>query len=209
LDDDELHEWEGRGPAGGGGVAACRLRDYKPLARRSGGAVWAVCACGQILAVRELPGAESLSLVLLFMMQLWRGRDHWVVRPGREHIVMAYDNACQLLRFVQRRAAEHPKIAAWLHEVYPVVDPFHFQHNHKGKFCFKHTNPNKCPMLQEAKAAGWRNLSVCEQTFSLLNRYAHVVNPMNKSTFNFHLQLLVHLQREERERCLRQRGAAP
>lgn len=78
-------------------------------------------------------------------------------------------------------------------QVIPIVDVFHFQHNHKGKFCHKHCNPFKVQELTDLKAEGKRNLSLAEQRFKQVARHKSSFNRMNRQRFGFMLSKICDL----------------
>jgi hypothetical protein len=65
-----------------------------------------------------------------------------------------------------------------------VVDKFHFDTNHTGKYCTLHCSPYKFPQLKHA------NMSVCEQRFKWLGKFSSAFRYMNRVRFNFMLLLL-------------------
>jgi uncharacterized membrane protein len=66
----------------------------------------------------------------------------------------------------------------------------------QGKYCHKYCNPQKVPELEEARLAGKRNMSVCEQQFSVFSRYRFSMNRMNRVRFNFMLVVALCLGQE-------------
>lgn len=114
LSPEDEADWQHRQPAGGSGKAACKPRDGTPLSRHTGGALSAFCACGQMFPPLELPAAEGVSMVMLYLLKLFTGHD-WAQKDG--NIIIAYDDMCHLLRFIQKRANLHPKLQSFLDQV--------------------------------------------------------------------------------------------
>jgi hypothetical protein len=136
-----------------------------------------VSSCGLFLAADELIGAESLTQVHLFLYALFF--IHGVKPPE----VLAYDDACHLLRFWQLREARS-KFVQWLlrfKKVLLVVDRFHF------KFCKLWVDPSKCAKLGELTST-----EAGEQSFSWLARSKHTLRGMNEGRFQFMTLHLMH-----------------
>jgi hypothetical protein len=187
---EQQQAWQQRQPADGG-TAACGLRQAGKFSHRTGGALFAFCACGLMFPPQELPCAESTTMVLIYLLQLFSSTP-FAVRG--ERMIITFDDMCHLLRFIQLRKDLHPKLGEFLDQVTPVVDKFHFNKNHKGKFCSKYTNPYTVQELQAADI----NLSVAEQRFKQVARHKHHMNAMNKNRFRFMLMKLADLDMEFR-----------
>lgn len=109
-------DWQKRQPTGGGGTAACKPRQGTPLSRHTGGGLFAFCACGRMFPALELPAAESVSMVVVFLLRLFANRD-WKQRGDK--LIIAYDDMCHLLRFIEGRAHMHPKLQMFMEQVRP------------------------------------------------------------------------------------------
>ena len=191
LDAGEQLEWDKRQAELKHGKAACRLRQTlcpemsaSKFDTYTGGALYMVCACGLMFPPLELPSAESTTMVLLYILQLFQDIPF---NARGDQIIISFDDMCHLLRFIQKRAHLHPKLKEFIEKVTPVVDKFHFRKNHKGKFCSKYTNPYKIPELKDA------NLSLCEQKFSIVANHRHHMNQMGRDRFKFMLSKLSDL----------------
>jgi hypothetical protein len=165
------------------------------LFRTSAGILALVSSCGLFLAADELIGSESLTQVHLFLFAIFFIHD--VPPPA----VLAYDDACHLLRFWQLRQNKS-KFVQWLlgfKNLQVVVDRFHFR-NHVGKFCKKWVNPAKCAALGADTST-----ETAEQSFSWLARSKHVFRHMGEGRFQF---MTLHLM-EMRNQFLVQQARMP
>lgn len=158
------------------------------IRRTTAGVLALVSSCGLFLAVDEIVANESLRCVHAFfyaIMHLHR------ISPPK---VIAYDDACHLLRFWQLREAKSKFVAWVLNVLVLVVDRFHFR-NHVGKFCKQWVDPSKCEALSDDSQT-----EAAEQSFSWLARSKHMFRGMSKGRFQFMLLHLLH----ERNRYLMQ-----
>ena len=164
---------------------------WQDQAYHCGGSVALVSACGLFLAVDELIGSESLKQVHAFLYAVFY--IHGVPPPR----VLAYDDACHLLRWWQLRE-KRSKFIAWLLSflmVQLVVDRFHFK-NHVGKSCKQWVDPAKCAILKGTQT------EAAEQSFAWLARSKHTLRYMSEGTFQFMVLHLMH----ERNKWLIARG---
>ena len=158
------------------------------ILRTTAGVLALVSSCGLFLAVDELVGSESLTQVHLFLFSIFFA--HKVPPPE----VLAYDDACHLLRFWQNRVNKSAFVQ-WLLQfkhVQLVVDRFHFK-NHIGKFCKMWVGPAKCGKLKKTTST-----EATEQSFSWLARSKHTLRNMGEGRFQF---MVLHLM-EHRNRWL-------
>ena len=134
-------------------------------------------------------------MVTLFLLKMFAGRD-FAVRGN--DLIMSYDDMCHLRRFIDNRRHLHPKLELFMQQVIcPVIDCFHFDKNHKGKYCWKYCNPHSVAELEHSED---RNMSVAaEQRFKIVARHKHHMNRMNKTRFQFMLAYLVQLDHRFRE----------
>lgn len=102
--------------------------------------------------------------------------------------VLAYDDACHLLKFWQLRTGISTFVS-WLLSVRKlklVVDRFHFK-NHVGAFCKRWVDPSKCAELSESTQT-----EAAEQSFSWLARSKHMFRKMSQGRFRFMLLHMLH-----------------
>ena len=136
--------------------------------------------------VDELVQCESLKQVHSFLFAVFC--IHGVPPPE----VLAYDDACHLLRFWQLRQ-HSSKFLQWLlsfKRVQLVVDRFHFR-NHVGKFCKQWVDPGKCTAL-----GSHTQTEAGEQSFSWLARSKHTFRHMSEGKFQF---MMLHLLDERNQ----------
>jgi hypothetical protein len=160
------------------------------IRRTTAGVLALISACGLFLAVDELIGSESLKQVHSFLYAIMCM--HGVEPPA----VLAYDDACHLLRWWQLREHQSPFVAWLLQRVKLVVDRFHFK-NHIGKFCKLWVDPAKCVEL-----GGNTQTEAAEQSFAWLARSKHTLRYMSEGRFQF---MVLHLM-NERNKWLMARG---
>lgn len=154
-----------------------------------------ISSCGIFLAVTELIGSESLKQVHTFLFAVFF--IHGVQPPE----VLAYDDACHLLRWWQLRA--HLSIfIRWLlshKKVQLVVDRFHFK-NHVGKFCKQWVDPAKCAALGPKTQT-----EAAEQSFSWLARSKHTLRHMTEGRFQF---MVLHLMEQRNQWLVKKKPAS-
>jgi hypothetical protein len=78
------------------------------------------------------------------------------------------------------------QVATELAKCFMVVDNFHYDTNHTGKYCALNCSPHNHPIIKDA------NTNVCEQRFRWLNKYKNSFRHMKRAWFNFMLLLLTH-----------------
>jgi hypothetical protein len=194
LTESELSDWSNRQPdSSHEGTQACSMRKAEKYSTHTGGAFFAFCHCGHMLPPMELPAAESITNLVLYILNTFRDIP-LPIRQDGEKLVIAYDDACHLLRFVQKRAEEPgcQQLKHLLDNTDMVVDGFHFT-GHKGKFCAKFCNPYSNPVIRNAQAGNALNLSIAEQQFKRIAKHRHHMNSMNKWRFRFMLLELCRL----------------
>lgn len=115
-------------------------------------------------------GSESLTQVYLFMV--------WLVKTMLAFpTLLAYDDACHLKRFINKRA--FTKIGEFLSKSCTlVVDKLHFK-NHTDRWCRANVNPHKVAAFDEL------NTEACEQTFRHVSRFRHITKHMTYAMFHF------------------------
>ena len=150
------------------------------IRRTTAGVLALVSSCGLFLAVDEIVANESLRCVHAFFYAIMYL--HHVAPPK----VIAYDDACHLLRFWQLREAKSTFVSWVLNSLELVVDRFHFR-NHVGKFCKQWVDPSKCEALSDDSQT-----EAAEQSFSWLARSKHMFRGMSKGRFQFMLLHLLH-----------------
>ena len=153
---------------------------YELKNERTAGILALVSSCGLFVAVDELIGAESLTQVHLFLFAVFFIAK---VPPPK---VLAYDDACHLLKFWQLREAKSAFVQWLFHhqKMQLVVDRFHFR-NHDAPFCRKWVDPSKCNALHHNTQT-----EAAEQSFSWLARSKHMFCSMNEGAFQF---MMIHL----------------
>ncbi|GAQ90741.1 hypothetical protein KFL_006790040 [Klebsormidium nitens] len=175
---------------------SCSPRTYAELGKgRTAGSLWAFRACGYSFPPNETVLCESSTQVWHYLCELFRDTDF----PE----FVGFDDMCHLARFILsgERTAVCPKAAEFA-RVKAVVDKFHFDKNHVGKWCKEHVNPHHHPELTKA------NMSICEQRFSWFGKYKHILRKMNEHRFHFLLLILCQIDHIQRDRDLALRRAA-
>ena len=95
--------------------------------------------------------------------------------------LLAYDDACHLKRFIDRRSTT--PLGKALAQLKIVVDKMHFR-NHTDPWCKKNVNPYKCPDFVGI------NTEACEQTFRYVARFKYATKHMSKGMYNlFHFTM--------------------
>ena len=147
---------------------------YAADKHRAAGTCYSIYNCGIIVGITELYGSESLSQVYLYLKWLYQNMNDY---PN----LLAYDDACHLKRFVNRRSCT--PIGNVIASLTIVVDKFHFK-NHVDKWCRANVNPYKVPAFQNL------NTEVCEEAFRHVARYRHITKHMSYGSFHlFHFTL--------------------
>ena len=113
--------------------------------------------------------------------------------------IVIYDDMCHvkmhLLKVQRETTDEHTKkFVSNLLMRFLVVDFFHFDKNHIGKWCRENTNPHSVPDLciPENRV----NTEIQEQMFRTKNRYKFSLRHMNEVRFNIFLLLLVDMNHQ-------------
>ncbi|PSC67164.1 hypothetical protein C2E20_9143 [Micractinium conductrix] len=158
---------EGGGDGSGGD--APRRRRFKTCSARkpdkrnphTSGALFAFTACGAMFPAIEAVGCKTTALVLYYLLLLY------ALHPFP--LIISFDDMCHLARYAMNptRMEASPKVAQFVDTVIKVVDFFHFNKNHTGKWCHKHVNPHKCELLKGHR----HNLSICEQRFKWVSQF--------------------------------------
>jgi len=148
---------------------------YQRQRHRSACVMAAMWPCGIFVRADELYRAESLSQVYLFVLSLLASLD------GHLPNIIGYDDGCHFGRFITNpiRMAFNALTRA-LGAIRVVIDRFHFR-NHTDADCRAHYNPYDRPELKGV------NTQICEESFSWLRGYSHIVRHMNKAHFMFFL----------------------
>ena len=130
--------------------------------------------CGVVPMVEELYGVESLSQVHGLLCEfLDTGKD--VLKDLK---TIFYDDACHLIKYSQKQERmEVSDAAKRLGELEMFVDFFHIK-NHIDPICHEKLNPYTQEHLKNI------NSSVCEQTFSWMNRFMQT-KAMNRARYLF------------------------
>ena len=141
---------------------------------RNAGLMIAAWPCGVVPMVEELYGVESLSQVHGLLCDfLHTGKD---MLTNLQTIF--YDDACHLKPYAQKKERmEASEAAKHLGELEMCVDFFHIK-NHVDKYCHENLNPYTKDHLKNI------NSSVCEQTFSWMNRFMQTKS-MNRARYLF------------------------
>lgn len=165
----------------------CKPRDGGKARFRTFGTIHKFCACGRPFPPTEAVAPESCSLVHMDLMKTFQGRGF------PDGFVIGYDDACHLKPFCcnpKRLTPDAPQLAHDLAKLEIVVDRFHFDENHTGKYCTENCSPYRIPLLQQI------NMSVAEQQFSWFKEYARMMRPMNAARFNFFLLHICSLRQQ-------------
>ena len=109
--------------------------------------------CGQILAVDELYGSESLTQVLIPLFNLMS-----LPKMLDDVRVFVHDNACRLAAFIKNRTS-NSEVLQKLMEVDMRCDRHHFA-NHKGKLCHCLRNPDTCPELNNVNKSQMEQVNI-------------------------------------------------
>ena len=124
--------------------------------------------------VRELYGSESLTQVMLAMLDVFANPDFALPLPD----VIAYDDACHLLKFLQGKRDKGSTFAGLLlRKITFVVDRFHFR-NHVSPWCKLYVNPKKAE--DDGFLAKETNTEAAESSFAWLARSKHIFRKMNE-----------------------------
>ena len=99
-----------------------------------------VFPCGQILGIDELFGSESLTQVLIPLLNLMKQP-----RMLEDVKVFIHDNACRMVAFMKNRASKSEMMMR-LSKMDMRVDRQHFR-NHTGVLCRRYHNPDTCELL--------------------------------------------------------------
>ena len=92
--------------------------------------------------------------------------------------MLAYDDACHLKRFIDRRQTS--KVGKFLASIKIAVDRMHFK-NHVDKWCRKNLDPDKIVEFKKL------NTEACEQTFIFVARYRYATKHMGQGMYHlFH-----------------------
>ena len=102
--------------------------------------------CGQILAVDELYGSESLTQVLIPLFNLM-----CIPQMQDDVQVLVHDNACRLAAFIKNRNSDS-EVLQKLMKIDMRCDRHHFR-NHTGKLCRRLHNPDTCPELNNVNTS--------------------------------------------------------
>jgi hypothetical protein len=94
----------------------CSLRKADPFSKRTGGAMFAFCACGKMFPAMELPDCESTRMVLLYLLALYDSRPDFL-HAGNSYAYVAFDDMCHLWRLIESREAQHPRLPQLLQQV--------------------------------------------------------------------------------------------
>ncbi|CAC5359321.1 unnamed protein product [Mytilus coruscus] len=137
----------------------CKTDKSKQAANkhRSAEIFCAVYKCGIVVGITELFGSKSLSHVYFFLTWLWQTI---LLFP----MLLAYDDACHLKRFVNRR--QNTISGKFLATLIMVVYKMHFK-NHVDKWCKQNLNPHKVAAFNSL------NTEAYEQTFNYISKLKH------------------------------------
>ena len=164
----------------------------KPLptlgARRTGGVLTFVLACGTVCHVSACAGGESCTQICGLLGD---------IRSRRDVQFVVYDNACMLARFVRNRAARRrgrgsSTLQQLASECNYVLDRFHAR-NHRA--CL---NPQHALYLPEVDIArhptlAALNTSQNEQWNNWLGHFSHTLRHMHFRTMELYLLLVADL----------------
>ena len=150
-------------------------------------------SCVQVVDFDELFGSESLSQVVFATLRLLSDCPGLLERLQ----VIAYDDACHLLKFLQLRR-DVPQYAAIVDRVDAgrlavMVDVAHFDVAHKESdvFCRTQTNPHNFKELRRDQ-----NSEAAEQSNAWLSRFKLICRQMSPERFNlFLLRMFVRRNR--------------
>jgi hypothetical protein len=135
--------------------------------KKSAGILVAIFGCGIHINFTEMVRSESLTLVKELIE-----KTNKAVEKSLEFCI--YDNGCHLSESIKKTHASNE----YVKDIICAIDRFHIK-NHKRQVCRTEFCCDKYPKLSNL------NSQVCEQSFSHLAKYKHMVKHMNKNHFKF------------------------
>jgi hypothetical protein len=167
--------------------------------------------CGIPIAWGKCYSAESLPQVFKMMENIWDSAVTTDERPS----FMFYDDACNLLRHLTE---SHPE-STWLHSTRFIVDAFHYiTHRATDEVCRLWCNPSPADGSQpdllhiqendegEPVLVRAFNSEAAEQLNSWLTGFEGQLRQMSHITFDFFIECLFLIYKEEKEKKIRQDG---
>lgn len=143
-------------------------------------------SCVQVVDFEEVFGCESISSVVFALLRLLSDCPELL----QQLRVIAYDDACHLLRFLELRR-DVPQYDAIVRrtesrELAVCVDPAHFDYAHgeQDTYCRMYTNPH-LPWI--AALRHQQNSEAAEASNAWLSRFKLIVRQMTPGRFNFFL----------------------
>lgn len=133
--------------------------------------------------------AESTKAVCAYLVARYRNEP----MVQRDVKYFGFDDMCHLARYAEKHKDDHEKLREFVTQTRKVVDKFHFA-GHVGAYCKKYTNPYLWDELPD-------NMSIAEQYFKRIGRFKHTFRYMNRSRFQFMLQVICML-----DQCARDHG---
>lgn len=138
--------------------------EAKHRRRCTGGIQTAVLTCGLLVDFMELWRGESLELVYLFLLRLFKE----LKDIGLDIHAIGYDNACKLLALARAKAhAAEPWSLDFVNHVIMVLDRFHRQ-NHT--WCLENMPEVDPKDPRNEKFLAGKNTEACEELNSWISR---------------------------------------
>lgn len=74
----------------------CGIRAGMKFSNVTAGTVWLMCPCGFMFPAMEMPDSENTRFIMMYLLRIFRNRPY--VQPGRDSMVVLFDDMCHLLR---------------------------------------------------------------------------------------------------------------
>lgn len=176
-------------------------------ARKTHCVMTAQWSCGSVLSWGKCYESESITQVFQFMESTWPNQ----VAAQRPDF-LAYDNACNLLRYM----ANHFLDSEWIRGTRFIVDAFHYiGHSVNDRLCRFRCNPapqnGSQPDLisqdpQTGRISRAFNTETAEQLNSWLTGFESQTAQMSNHNFDFFLTSMLHLYDELTQQRLEKEG---
>ena len=148
--------------------------------RCSGGIVTAVFSCGYLADWQELWRGESIEVMYLFFLRLYKD----FKTLGLVVDIIGYDNACRLLAFARKvKDQQPPWTSEFADSVKMVLDNFH-KGNHT--WCLANLPEVNPDSVQNAKLLEGKNTEACEQLNSWIARHTSCCLEMRPGVFGLY-----------------------
>lgn len=149
-------------------MRVCGMCVAMPGARRSGGVLTLVLACGTVCHVSACAGFESATQIFGLLAE---------VRSKRSFTYVVYDNACMLTRFVRnsrRMRRAPPEMIRHIQSLVYVLDRFH-ERGHRACSDPAHRLYNPSVRMDFHEQLRGLNSSQNEQWNGWAGKFAHII----------------------------------